>query len=255
LLPELTARMPKQYGKYFEPFLGSGALFFAVQPPSSCLSDNNRDLINAYTVVRDHLEELVEDLSRHPYEKEYYYRLRNADREEGFEDWTPVRKAARLIYLNKSCFNGLYRVNAKGQFNVPFGRYKNPAICDRNNLARCSRALQSVDLRCENFEAVEQLSEPGDFVYFDPPYAPVSATSNFTAYQAGGFGVEHHEALARLCNRLDEKGVRFMLSNSFTDMAMELYKRHKVEVVSAARAINAQGGGRGKVSELIVTNY
>ena len=255
LLPELTSRMPKDYGKYFEPFLGSGALFFAVQPPSSCLSDNNQDLINAYTMVRDQLEDLVENLSQHPYEKEHYYATRNVDREEEFANWPPVQKAARMIYLNKSCFNGLYRVNGKGQFNVPFGRYKNPTICDRNNLARCSRALQSVELRCDKFEAVEQLSSTGDFVYFDPPYAPVSATSNFTAYQAGGFGVEHHEALAQLCNRLDEKGVHFMVSNSFTDMAMELYKQHKVEVVSAARTINSKGGGRGKVSELIVTNY
>ena len=255
LLSELTPRIPKSYGKYFEPFVGSGALFFAAQPTSSCLSDDNQDLIAAYTAVRDQLEELIEDLSKHRYERDYYYDMRNADREESFADWTPVRKAARLIYLNKTCFNGLYRVNAKGQFNVPFGSYKNPTICDNNNLARCSRALQSVDLRCEKFEFVEHLAEAGDFVYFDPPYAPLSATSNFTSYQAGGFGVEHHEALAQLCGRLDEKGVRFMLSNSFTDIAMELYKKHKVEVVSASRAINSKGARRGKVNELIVTNY
>lgn len=255
LLPELRSRFPREYNRYLEPFVGGGALFFDVQPRNAYLSDANPDLINAFQVVRDAVEELIKDLQQHVYEKTYYYALRDADRDPSFNQWTQVKRASRFIYLNKTCFNGLYRVNAKGQFNVPFGRYKNPTLCDEKNLRLCNQVLQTAALRCETFTDVAHAARPGDFIYFDPPYAPSSQTANFTGYSLDGFRENDQRDLSDLCRQLDESGVHFMLSNSFTPLAQELYKEFKVEVVQAARAINSKASHRGRVNELVVTNY
>lgn len=255
LLPELLSRLPTSFGRYHEPFLGGGALFFALQPPRANLSDLNSDLVNAYKVVRDQTAGLVDALSRHRYEEEYFYQLRSADRSASFADWTPVDRAARFIYLNKTCYNGLYRVNSKGYFNTPFGRYENPTILDQPNLEACSKALTGASVEVRSFLEVEEAASAGDFVYFDPPYVPLSVTSSFTNYQQNGFDTEMQCELFNLCCRLDRKKVRFMLSNSSAPLVTELYAPFRVELVGASRAINSKAEKRGKVQEVIVRNY
>lgn len=255
LLDELLRRMPLRYGRYLEPFVGAGALFFALQPREAYLSDINDELITTYRVVQSDLEGLVRLLKRHRHQEEYFYKLRDADRAPSFARWSDVRRAARLIYLNKTCFNGLYRVNAQGYFNVPFGAYRNPTILDEANLRACHHALQGAELACAPFEAVLLKAKAGDFVYFDPPYAPLSATSNFTSYTRGGFDAAAQLRLRDVCRALDEKGVRWMLSNSSAPMILELYRDFRIEYVHAPRAINSVASKRGGVSELIIRNY
>ena len=197
LLAELTSRIPRNFSRYFEPFLGGGALFFHLQPEQSTLIDVNEELINAYRVIKYKTDELISDLHRHIYEKDYYYQIRNVDRTDEYRSWSDVRRASRLIYLNKSCFNGLYRVNSKGEFNTPMGRYKNPKIVDRVNLRACSQALQTAEIIAGSFLEIEEKVDRNDFVYFDSPYAPLNATSNFTGYSQKGFDREMQLSLAR----------------------------------------------------------
>ena len=255
LLPELTSRIPDDFSRYFEPFMGGGALFFHLQPERSTLIDINEELINAYTVIKYKTDELIADLKQHIYEKEYYYQIRNVDRTDEYESWSDVRRASRLIYLNKTCFNGLYRVNSKGKFNTPIGSYKNPKIVDETNLRACSLALQKAETVNGSFLKVEELITDNDFVYFDPPYAPLNATSNFTGYSQKGFDGEMQLELRDLCDRLNKKGVRFMLSNSNAPLIIDLYRDYKIELVYATRAINSKGNKRGKIPEVLVTNY
>lgn len=256
LLPELIKRVPKTFKNYHEPFLGGGALFFELAAASRLkkqihLSDLNEELINAFLVVQNNVEELIRALKRHVHNAEYFYRIRKA---------TPKRlgavaRASRLIYLNKTCFNGLYRVNSKGEFNVPFGRYKNPKICDEENLRLCSKALQGVTLRCQPFDAVLIQARAGDLIYFDPPYHPVSKTANFSAYEKSGFGTAEHRRLEEVFTALGKKKCFVMLSNSQTDFTRELFKEHKVEMVAATRSVNSKASGRGRVEEIIVRNF
>ena len=255
LLPELLTRVPERFTRYFEPFVGGGALFFALTPERAVLSDVNPDLINAYNVVKSNLTELMRDLRRHIYCEEYYYKVRNVDRTSAYKRWSSVRRAGRLIFLNKTCYNGLYRVNSKGEFNTPFGDYKNPKILDRDNLLACSRELQRATIVLESFEGVLKRAKKGDFVYFDPPYAPLSATSNFTSYSKGGFDSVMQVALRDVCLKLDKKGIKFMVSNSSAPLILELYKMFKISFVTASRAINSKVAGRGEIEEVIVTNY
>jgi DNA adenine methylase len=255
LLPELTSRIPSNFSKYFEPFMGGGALFFHLQPEQSTLIDINEELTLAYRVIKYQTEELIADLKRHIYEKDYYYQIRNVDRTDEYKSWSDVQKASRLIYLNKSCFNGLYRVNSKGEFNTPIGRYKNPKIVDEVNLRACSQALQKAQIVTGSFLEVEEKVNSDDFVYFDPPYAPLNATSNFTGYSQYGFDLSMQSSLRTLCDRLDKSGVRFMVSNSNAPLIIDLYRDYKIELVYATRAINSKGHKRGKISEVIVTNY
>jgi DNA adenine methylase len=255
LLGQLAKRVPQKYNRYVEPFVGGGALFFRLQPEVSFLADVNDELVNTYRVIRDSVELLIEDLKRHRYEREYFYTLRALDRTQEYADLSSVQKASRFICLNKTCFNGLYRVNSKGYFNTPFGRYSNPTICDEVNLRACSEALQGAVLESATYEQLEQELGAGDFVYLDPPYAPASKTANFTGYTAGGFGATEQEELAGFCHRIAEKGALFLLSNSFVPEIEELYSEFVVEQVFASRAINSKGGSRGKVPEALVRNY
>lgn len=255
LLPELLDRVPPTFKTYFEPFVGGGALFFSLQPILAHLTDINPDLINIYQVIQTDVEALIEDLQQHCNTADYFYTLRNADRSPTYQSWTAVQKASRLIYLNKTCYNGLYRVNSKGYFNTPYGSYKKPTIVDINNLRACHVALQEVELGVASFAAVLTKASTGDFVYFDPPYVPVSATANFTSYSQDGFGLEMQVKLRDVCVELDRQGVQFMVSNSYAPIVLDLYNAFKVETVEAARAINSNAAKRGKVQEVIVTNY
>ena len=255
LLPELRSRIPNNFSKYFEPFIGGGALFFDYSPKRSTLIDINEELTNAYKVIKDRTDELIADLHQHIYEKDYYYQIRNVDRTSEYQTWSDVRRASRLIYLNKSCFNGLYRVNSKGEFNTPMGKYKNPKIVDEINLRACSQALAKAKIITGSFLEVEALVTSNDFVYFDPPYAPLNATSNFTGYSKQGFDNQMQLDLRDLCDRLNQRGIRFMVSNSNAPLILDLYRDYKIELVYAARAINSKANKRGKIPEVIVTNY
>jgi DNA adenine methylase len=255
LLSHLLARVPEKFGSYHEPFVGGGALFFALQPKRAYLSDTNRELVNCYRVIQDSVGPLIEDLKKHVYDQEYFYKVRDIDRNSEYEKWNRIEKASRLIFLNRTCYNGLYRVNSRGFFNTPFGRYTDPKIVDEPNLRACHKVLKDAKIVCESYLNVELIVKKGDFVYFDPPYFPVSATSSFASYSSDGFTADNHRELRDLCKRLDRKGVRFMLTNSSTPFVRELYADFKVEAVEANRAINSKGARRGKIHELIVTNY
>jgi DNA adenine methylase len=255
LLDELIRRMPKKYNRYFEPFVGGGALFFRIQPEYGYISDVNPDLINVYEVVQNQVEELIESLKRHENTEDYFYRLREADRTDQYKSWTNVEKASRSIFLNKTCFNGLYRMNSMGYFNVPYGFYKSPRIVDEQNLLSCSVLLRNTEIALAPFEAVSRKTRKGDLVYFDPPYVPLNKTSSFTKYYKDDFDDDGQFSLRELCDTLTKKGVLFMLSNSFTGMVKELYKDYRVSTVRANRAINCKSTGRGKINELIITNF
>jgi DNA adenine methylase len=255
LLPEILKRLPEKFRDYHEPFLGGGALFFELSHRKAFrmafISDMNPDLVDAYCAVQDHAAELIRALKKHPHNREYFEKIRAKDPAR----MDRVGRASRLIYLNKTCYNGLYRVNASGQFNAPFGRYKNPLICDEANLRACAEALRNTVIQREPFEAVLTESKKGDFVYFDPPYDPVSKTASFSSYAKAGFRAEDHERLRDVFAKLDKKGCHVMLSNSHTPFTRALYKGWNLETVSANRAVNSRAAGRGAVKEILVRNY
>lgn len=255
LLPELLARVPAHYNAYYEPFVGGGALFFALAADNrierATLSDANTDLVNTYRQVRDNVDAVVEILRHHEkaHSEQHYYTVRsNAKLEDA--DW----RAARFIYLNKTGFNGLYRVNKSGGFNVPFGRYTNPTICDEENLRACAMVLRGADIRDVDFRTAAQEARRGNLVYFDPPYAPLSKTSSFTAYTAGGFGHVEQEALADLALGLKMRGVHVLLSNSSVEVVEKLYaaRGFQIDEVDARRSINSKADRRGAVKEYII---
>lgn len=255
LMFELIKNMPKSYNRYFEPFIGGGALFFELQPEQAYISDMNEELINLYSVVRDNVYELIKDLSKHEVSKEYFLEIRNIDRTEQYTELSDVERASRFIYLNRTCFNGMYRVNSQGQFNVPFGHYKNPRIIDENNLLNCSELLKKTEIKCADFSEILTKVKKGDLVYFDPPYVPLNETSSFTSYTKDGFDINMQFKLRDVCDELDNKGVKFMLSNSDTKLVNELYANYKIKKVFASRQINANADGRGKITEVLVRNY
>jgi DNA adenine methylase len=254
LLRHLRSHIPKRYGRYWEPFIGGGALFFSVAPQSAVICDVNEELISTYEVVRDSVEDLICELQSHTYDSEHFYSVRSWDRDEGFGTLSPVRRAGRFIYLNKTCFNGLYRVNSKGHFNVPCGKYTNPRVVDADNLRWCSEALQRADIRLASYLSIEPEVQVGDFVYFDPPYMPVSATASFTSYTKEGFNFEDQVALRDLCQRLVDKGAHICVSNSASPFVESLYQGFRINTVDATRAINSKADKRGTVQELIITN-
>lgn len=239
-----------QIGRYFEPFIGSAALFFHIQPHHAVLSDINHKLVDVYRVVQNDVEGLIQALGKHKNQKAYYYRIRKQKPER----LSPVAQAARLIFLNKTCYNGLYRENSKGEFNVPFGRYKNPTICDEERLRTASCVLQGVDLQDDDFEAAVASAQAGDFIYFDPPYVPLTATSNFTSYNKYGFSHDDQVRLAETFRKLDRRGCYVMLSNSSADVVYDLYKDYDKAKIKARRSINSKADGRGPVTELLITN-
>lgn len=255
LLSELTGYLPQTFGSYYEGFVGGGALFFELQPEKAVLIDRNAELITTYTVIRDTVEELLEHLRRHVHDKDYYYSMRDADRSEDFKRWSPIERASRFIFLNKTCFNGLYRVNSRGEFNVPFGDYSAPTIADDENLRRVSEVLKAADLLDSGFDSVADRAVAGDFVYFDPPYAPLSKTANFTSYSAGGFSIADQVRLRDVCRELANRGVSVMITNSLTELVMNLYRDFYFHIVSAPRAINSRADKRGPVQELVITSY
>ena len=254
LLEELTKGLPV-FENYHEPFLGGGALFFRLEAmgkiETAYLSDSNEELINAYGTIKSEVFELMSELANPLYanDEAAYYGIR-ASRPK-----TSVERAARFIYLNKTAFNGLYRVNSKGGFNVPFGRYGNPKILDSQNLMLVHRALQKDELYCGDFAVVLKNARGGDLVYFDPPYVPISKTSNFTGYTKDGFGEREQEKLLKAYKELDSRGCFVLLSNSYSDMVSDLYAEFEPEVVHASRMINCKAEGRGKIRELIVRNW
>ena len=255
LMFELLKNLPKSYNRYFEPFIGGGALFFELQPDNAYISDMNEELINLYFVVRDSVDELVHDLNKHEISKEYFLKIRNLDRMEKYFKLSNVEIASRFIYLNRTCFNGMYRVNSKGEFNVPFGNYKNPRIIDENNLLNCSELLKKTEIKCADFSEIIHKVQKGDFVYFDPPYVPLNETSSFTSYTKDGFDIDMQFKLRDVCDELDSMGVKFMLSNSDTKLVNELYVNYNIKKVFASRQINANANGRGKITEVLVRNY
>jgi DNA adenine methylase len=242
---------------YHEPFLGSGAVYFHVRawlaPKRITLSDGNAELIETFTAVRDDVEAVIRELDRHQnaHDDKHFYEVRDQLPIELF----PAARAARLIYLNRTCFNGLYRVNSRGRFNVPMGRYVSPTILDAEGLRAVSANLAGTDLSASHFRRVLDGTRRGDFVYFDPPYVPVSSTANFTAYTKGAFGEADQEELAAVYRELDSRGCRLMLSNSDTPAARRLYAGYRLEVLQARRNINSKGDRRGPVAELVVLNY
>lgn len=255
LIFELLKNMPKDYNRYFEPFIGGGALFFEMQPDNAYISDINEELINLYLVIQNNVDELIEDLKKHRVNKDYFLKIREVDRNPSYKRWSSVQKASRFIYLNRTCFNGLYRVNSQGQFNVPFGNYSNPRIIDESNLYNCSDLLKRTQIECRGFDAVIKEAKKGDFVYFDPPYAPLTETSNFTSYTKEGFDVDMQFQLREVCDELNSKGVYFLLSNSDTKFINKLYSAYTIKKVFASRQINANANGRGKITEVLVRNY
>ncbi len=256
-------RLLKQYAPYFparptinryyEPFIGSAAVFFHLQPLRACLADVNRNLVEIYRVVQQDVQGLIRALKAHRNERDYYYQVRALEPAQ----LSAAERAARLIFLNRTCYNGLYRENKRGQFNVPFGRYDNPTICDEDRLRRASRALQGVDLVIGDFARVIEPAGPGDFVYFDPPYVPLSATSNFTSYNRHGFDLDDQRRLAQAVQQLSERGVRVMLSNSSAPLIYDLYDRPGFQLlpIQARRNINSKADRRGPVKELLILNY
>lgn len=257
LLEQFEKFYPKNIGGYLEPFLGSGAVFFSIRkkhkPDKIVLSDNNNELVNCYLIVRDNLDELIELLKIHKikHNKEYYYNIRDLNTDKLSE----VEKAARLLYLNKTCFNGLYRVNSKGKFNVPIGSYKNPNIVNDTTLRTASLLLQNVIIKAQSFEKILDDAEKGDFVYLDPPYHPLSKTASFTGYTSDAFSEKSQKVLAEVYKKLDEKGCLLMLSNSDTEFIRKMYNGFDIYEVKARRAINCDGTKRGLINEIVVLNY
>ncbi len=254
ILHELVARLPGPRawtGGYFEPFLGGGAVFLHLQPTSAVLTDTNPELINLYKVVRDDVDSLIDAMSVHVYDRDHFYAVRALDPML----LSPVARAARFVFLNRTCFNGLWRVNRQGQFNVPFGRYTNPTVCPEDRMRRASLALAGARLEERDFDSALATAKRGDFVYFDPPYAPISPTASFTSYTANDFGAADQERLAERFRELSSRGVLCMLSNSDTPFIAKLYAGFRIDRILAPRAISRDGDSRRPASEVIVRNY
>ena len=257
LVNDLIQYMPEKYNTYYEPFLGGGALLLELQPKQAVINDSNSELINCYSIVKNALNELIDELRQYKNDEEYYYEVRKLDRQKNYALRTPVQKAARIIFLNKTCYNGLFRVNSQGQFNVPFGRYKKPNILDETVLKAVSNYLNTAQVEILNIDFAEAVKKANknDFIYFDPPYDPISSTSSFTGYDVNGFDRNQQTRLKEVFDDLTGRGCNLMLSNAYTDFIVDLYKEYNLVKVSATRAINSNASRRGKVDEVIVMNY
>lgn len=252
LLAELRRFVPERFGRYYEPFVGGGALFFALGPARATLSDDNERLVHTYLGVKRDVDAVIAKLRVHKerHSESYYYRMRTLDVEAMKDD---AERAAWLIYLNKTGYNGLYRVNSRNQFNVPLGRYVDPSICDEPNLRACAAALRRATVRCEDFAQAVRSAREGDFVYFDPPYVPLTTTSSFTSYTSKGFGPPEQQRLRDVALALKKRGVRVLLSNSAAPAVRELYARDfELEIVHAERKVNSRADGRGRIAEYVI---
>ncbi len=262
LIPEIQKHLPEKFSSYFEPFLGGGALLFHLLSENENLkgyvSDLNSDLILSYVTIRDNLNGLLKSLQKHSDNyfsdsKSYYYSVRESNPK------SQIEKVSRLLFLNRTCFNGLYRVNSKGKFNVPLGRYSNPNIVQEENLRSVNQFLNhnKIIIKCQDFSSTVEKIKKGDFVYFDPPYQPVSKTANFTSYTNGNFGLNDLKRLAKVSNQLAKKGVNVLLSNSSSKQVRELFssKYWEINKIVANRAINSDSNKRTGHSELLIKNY
>lgn len=258
LIDEIEKVLPKNYSTYYEPFIGGGAVLFELQHDKVVINDINSELINVYNVIKEDVESLIADLSKHKNESEYFYNMREKDRDkEIYNSMTDIDKASRIIYLNKTCYNGLFRVNKSGEFNSPFGNYKNPNIVNEFTLRAVSNYFNKAKITFSNGDFEDSLKgiRKGSFVYLDPPYDPVSSSANFTGYDKGGFDRQQQIRLKAVCDSLNKKGVKFLLSNSATDFITDLYSEYKIVKVKAKRSINSNADLRGEVDEVLVRNY
>ena len=260
LLDEIDQRLPKKISYYVEPFVGGGAVLFDKQPQHARINDYNEELINVYRVVKDNPNELIKELAVHEEKNEqlgseWFYHVRGLDTESNFDELSNVEKAARIIYLNKTCFNGLFRVNSAGQLNVPYGRYKHPNIVNEVGIRALHKYFSEADIDMRQGDFAECLKDlpKGAFVYLDPPYMPITATSAFTGYTQEGFGYDEQVRLRDECIKLREQGIHFLQSNSDCEEIRELYKDFKIETVAAKRSINSRGDRRGAVKEVLIS--
>ena len=258
LLEEIKPLVPKKYSMYCEPFVGGAAVLLSLQPKNAIVNDANADLIELYRVIKESVDDLIEDLRKHENNADYFYEIRALDRrKDAYRALSPIKRASRLIYLNKTCYNGLFRVNNAGEFNTPFGGYKKPNIVNEATLRAVSRYLNenSVQLLSGDYGAALEKLEKGSFVYLDPPYDPVSDSAAFTGYTSGGFGREEQIRLREYCDTLSNRGIKFLLSNSDTEFIRDQYQRYEIKTVQATRSINSKGDRRGNVNELLIRNY
>ena len=262
LISDIEPLIPKSISTYVEPFVGGGAVLIHLQPKKAIINDYNQELMNVYQVIKDKPNELIEVLQEHKglNSEDYFYEIRSLDRSENYENMTDVEKAGRVIYLNKTCFNGLFRVNRAGFFNTPYGKYKNPSIVNEVTIKAVSNYFNSAKIKFltgDYKEALRRLRR-GAFVYFDPPYVPISSSSSFTGYTEHGFDYEKQVELRDECLKLHNRGVKFLQSNSYSPEILELYSDQKVfniEIVKAKRSINSQVDKRGEISEVLIYNY
>lgn len=260
LLHEILPKIPP-HTRYYEPFIGGAAVLFGLKPEYAVINDFNEELVNTYRVIRDSPDELIELLKVHSSRNsvEYFYEVRSWDRDlESYSLLSEAEKAARTLYLNRTCFNGLYRVNSQGHFNTPCGKYKKPEIVNAERIRTIHEYLfaNKIDIRCGDYKDALKHIRRGAFVYFDPPYMPPeNGEDTFTGYTVDGFGVRQQEELKEVCDTLTEKGVKFMLSNSSCSFIKDLYKEYHVEIVQARRNVSADAKKRIKIDEVLVTNY
>lgn len=262
LLKEILPLIPKNITTYYEPFVGGGAVLFALQPKKSVINDYNEELINVYKVIMDNPDELINILKIHKENNssEYYYKIREIDRSPGYSSLNNIERAARIIYLNKTCYNGLYRVNQAGQFNSPYGKYKNPNIVNAPTLKAMHDYFNKSNVAITSGDYKDILKKiranTKSFVYLDPPYYPLSSSSSFTGYTDNGFGEEQQIELKKECDKLNKKGIRFLLSNSSCEFIEELYKHdYNIKVIKAKRVLNSDGNKRGEIDEVLISNY
>ncbi len=250
----LKNEIPEKFNTYIEPFVGGGALFFELLPEKAIINDINEELINAYIVIKNNVEQLIENLKKHKNEEEYYYKIRAVNP----KNLNPIERASRFIYLNKTCFNGLYRENSKGEFNVPFGRYKEPKILEEDNLRAISEFLNNTDILILNrdYKDVCKMAKKGDLVYLDPPYYPISKTASFTKYTKYDFSENDQIELSKIFRELDRKGCYVILSNSNTEFIKNLYKEYIIKELEVNRAINSKATERKKKKiEVLIKNF
>lgn len=258
LLPEIEKFLPDKISTYYEPFLGGASVLFFIQPKIAYINDYNSDLINVYDCVKNNLDELLESLKKHKNSSDYFYKIREIDRKPSvFNKLTNVEKASRFIFLNKTCYNGLFRVNKAGEFNTPFGYYKAPNIVNETTLRAVNLYLNENDINYFSLDFEEFLNKvkKNSFVYLDPPYDPISISSNFTGYTNLGFDKKEQIRLKNVCDELDKKQVKFLLSNSATDFIKDLYSNYNISIIKAKRSINSNASLRGNVDEVLIRNY